>query len=183
MGVALVLASVAFAATPVAVWPGASELALPANANTTAGQQNAMLNSVACPSVGHCVGIGEYKDTTGSTQALVATQSAGGAWQASELTLPANANTTAGSQNAQLDSVVCPSAGNCVATGFYTDTTGSDPGAGRDAVGWWGVAGERADPAGEREHDRRPPERRPELGGVRERGQLRRRRRLHGHDG
>ena len=37
VGVALALASVAFAAAPVAVWPGASELALPANANTTAG--------------------------------------------------------------------------------------------------------------------------------------------------
>ena len=127
MGVVLVLASVAFAATPVAVWPGASELALPANANTTAGSQNAVLNSVVCPSVGHCVGVGDYKDTTGSTQALLATQSAGGAWQASELTLPANANTTAGAQNADLDSVACPSAGNCVAIGLYTDTTGSDP--------------------------------------------------------
>jgi large repetitive protein len=128
LGVALALASVAFAATPVAVWPGASELALPANANTTAGHQNAMLNSVVCPSVGHCVGIGEYKDTTGSTQALLATQSAGGAWQASELTLPAGANTTAGGQNAQLESVNCPTPGTCVATGFYTDTTGSNPG-------------------------------------------------------
>ena len=127
MGAVLVLASVVFAATPVAVWPGASELALPANANTTAGSQNAVLNSVACTSAGNCVGIGEYKDTTGSTQAVVATQSAGGAWQASELTLPGNANTTAGAQNARMDSVACPSAGNCVATGFYTDTTGSDP--------------------------------------------------------
>ncbi len=127
MGVALVLASVAFAATPVAVWPGASELTLPANANTTAGAERALLNSVACASASNCVAIGDYTDTTHSDQALVATQSAGGAWQASELTLPANASTTAGHQNANMDSVVCPSAGNCVATGFYSDTTGSSP--------------------------------------------------------
>ena len=124
-GVVLVLASVVFAATPVAVWPGASELALPTNANTTAGVQNADLNSVVCPSAGHCVGIGDYKDTTGSTQAVVATQSAGGAWHASELTLPANADTTAAHQSADLNSVVCPSAGNCVAAGHYRDTTRS----------------------------------------------------------
>ena len=47
-----------------------------------------------------------------------------------------------------------------------------------------GVAGrERVDSAGEREHDRGAAERRPELGGVPERGPLRRSRRLHGHDG
>ncbi len=128
LGVVLVLASVVFAAMPVAVWPGASELALPANANTTAGAQNADLNSVVCTSAGNCVAAGQYKDTTGSTQAVVATQSAGGAWHASELTLPGNANTTAGVQNAVLDSVDCPSAGNCAATGRYADTTSSEQG-------------------------------------------------------
>ena len=125
LGVVLVLASVVFAATPVAVWPGASELALPTNANTAAGHQDAVLNSVVCTSAGHCVGIGDYKDTTGSTQAVVATQSAGGAWQTSELTLPGNANTTAGHQSVDLNSVVCTSPGHCVAAGDYTDTTGS----------------------------------------------------------
>jgi cytochrome c551/c552 len=125
-GVALVLmlAPVAFAATPAPLWPGASELALPAGANTSAGAQNAALSSVVCPSAGNCAAVGDYKDTTGATQALVATQSAGGAWAASELTLPAGANTSAG-QNAQLDSVNCPSAGSCVAVGRYRDSTGS----------------------------------------------------------
>ena len=49
----------------------------------------------------------------------------GGGGLASELTLPANANSTAGAQNASLKSVDCTSAGNCAATGFYADTTGS----------------------------------------------------------
>ena len=122
--VLLVLAPVAFAATPAPLWPGASELTLPANANSTAGHQNAVLDSVVCPSAGHCAAVGDYTDTTGSTQALIAAQS-GGAWQASELTLPGNANSTAGAQNASLNSVDCPSSGNCAAVGHYKDTTGS----------------------------------------------------------
>ena len=65
-GVVLVLASVVFAATPVAVWPHASELALPTNANTTAGVQNASLDSVVCTSAGNCAAAGQYKDTTGT---------------------------------------------------------------------------------------------------------------------
>jgi Putative Ig domain len=121
----LMLAPVAFAATPAPLWPDASELTLPANANTSAGAQNAALSSAACPSAGNCAAVGGYTDTTGATQALLATQSSGGAWAASELTLPGNANSTAGSQNAQLDAVDCPSAGGCVAVGHYKDSTGS----------------------------------------------------------
>jgi hypothetical protein len=102
-----------------------SELTLPGNANTTAGAQNASLNSVDCPSAGSCAATGSYKDTTGSVHAMVATQSAGGSWQASALTLPANANSTAGHQSAALGSVVCTSAGNCAAAGSYKDTAGS----------------------------------------------------------
>ena len=116
-----------------------SELTLPANANTTAGVQSAFLRSVACPSAGNCAAAGLYRDTTGSDQAMVATQSAGGAWQASELTLPANANTTAGHQDAELNSVACASAGNCAAAGFYADTTGSQRAlvAAQSAGGGW----------------------------------------------
>ena len=102
----------------------ASTLTLPAGADTSAGNQNAFLDSVVCPSAGPCTAAGSYKDTAGNRQALVATQSAAGAWQASALTLPANADTDAGDQNAALKSVACPSAGNCVAAGFYADTTG-----------------------------------------------------------
>ena len=55
---------------------------------------------------------------------MLATQSDGGAWAASELTQPANA-AGAGGQNALLNSLVCASAGYCTAAGFYKDTTGS----------------------------------------------------------
>ena len=105
------------------MWPGTSELTLPANANTTAGGQNAALNAVVCPSVGHCAAVGDYSDTAGKTQALLATQAAGGVWQASELTLPPNANPGAGAQAVDLSSVACPSAGTCAAVGHYKDTT------------------------------------------------------------
>ena len=156
----------------------ASELTLPANANSTAGAQNASLSSVACPSAGTCVATGFYADTTGSFQALVATQSAGGAWQASELTLPAGADTSAGNQNAFLDSVVCPSAGTCTAAGSYKDTAGNGQAlvATQSAGGAW-QASELTLPANA---DTAAGDQNavPEIGGVPERGQLRRRRLL-----
>ena len=66
-----------------------------------------------CTSAGNCVAGGSYKDTAGNGQALIATQTAGGAWAASALTLPANADTAAGDQNASVQKVACTSAGNC----------------------------------------------------------------------
>jgi len=73
--VSLAFAPVALAATVVPVWPSASELTLPAGANTTAGDQNAHLESVTCTSAGNCVAVGSYKDTNGSNdyQAMVVT--------------------------------------------------------------------------------------------------------------
>jgi hypothetical protein len=46
------------------------ELTLPANANTTAGDQAANVISVVCASAGYCAAVGNYVDTTGSRQAL-----------------------------------------------------------------------------------------------------------------
>jgi hypothetical protein len=117
------------------VWSQASKLALPSNANTNPGDQEAGLASVACTSPGSCVAVGSYADATGSQQAMVAVEASGMWTPASELTLPAGAldaseefgecHTESCAQYASLASVACTSPGSCVAVGSYTDTTGS----------------------------------------------------------
>lgn len=61
--------------------------------------------------------------TNGSSdyQAMVAAETSGVWGQASKLTLPGGATTTANAQFAFLDSVTCTSPGNCVAVGSYLD--------------------------------------------------------------
>lgn len=104
-------------------WGQASEITLPGNARGSA--QNAGFNSVTCTSVGNCVAVGQYTDTAGNHEAMVATQTGGGAWTAIQLALPGNANTSAGAQDASLSTVTCTSSGNCVAGGYYTDANGT----------------------------------------------------------
>ena len=135
------------------VWAQASELTLPAGANTSPGGEEANLYSVTCTSPGNCVAVGFYTDANGSYdfQAMVATET-GGVWaQASELTLPTGANTSAGGQGADLGSVTCTSPGSCVAVGSYSDTNGSHDYQAMVATetgGVWARASELTLPAG-----------------------------------
>jgi hypothetical protein len=89
---------------------------LPANAGANG---YAFLESVACPSTGSCVAVGNYMDSSGTWQGLIETLS-GGSWEATEVTLPGNAD---GDPNASLVSVACPSKTKCVAVGYYNDST------------------------------------------------------------
>jgi len=63
----------ASAATGVPVWPAASKLALPSDANTAEGGQETAVESVACTGPGNCVAVGYYTDTNGGDdrQAMV----------------------------------------------------------------------------------------------------------------
>ncbi len=100
------------------VWAQGVEIALPANA---AASNRPSLSGVSCFSAGNCVAGGQYSDSTGSIQAIVATET-GGAWSpAIELTLPANASTAPGAQNADITGLVCFHPGNCTAAGVYFD--------------------------------------------------------------
>lgn len=94
---------------------------------SVAGNPEAFVESVSCPSVGACTAVGYYVDGTSSYQGLLLNQS-GSTWQpATEATLPADA---AGSTNLQNDlyvnSVSCASAGNCTAVGAYDSTSAND---------------------------------------------------------
>ncbi len=68
------------------------------------------LGSVSCPAAGVCEAVGNHLETL-----------SGGTWAPSDITLPANASTTA--FGTQLRTVTCPAVGSCVASGGYTDTS------------------------------------------------------------
>jgi hypothetical protein len=123
------------------VWGTASEVTLPAHATNP----QAFLQTVACGSVGNCVGVGGYKDASSYPQAMLVGES-GGVWgSASEVTLPAHAT----DPYAALNAVACASAGNCVAAGNYADAS-SDQQAMvvAESGGVWGSASEVTLPAG-----------------------------------
>ncbi|HXB65424.1 MAG TPA: hypothetical protein VNV42_11175, partial [Solirubrobacteraceae bacterium] len=122
-------------------WAPASELRLPAPA--LGSEQNATLNSVTCASPGSCVAVGGY-ETHGGYQAMVVGETAGVWGAASPVMLPA-----ASTGRADLNSVTCTSAGNCVAAGAF-----DDPNANYEAIvvaetnGVWGAASELQLPTG-----------------------------------
>jgi hypothetical protein len=96
----------------------ASELRLPSDA---ASNPKASLRGVACATAANCVAVGNYTDTAGRGQALVATD-ANGKWTAIEVS-PTN---TGASPGAFLAAVSCPRANACTAVGgVTTNSSGS----------------------------------------------------------
>ncbi len=100
----------------------------------SAGTQDALLQSVSCPSAGNCTAVGSYVDGTangGSIQGMLLAESNGSWAPATEAPLPGDAYATGGGSGtpAQSDltlaSVSCASAGNCTAVGSY-DATSAD---------------------------------------------------------
>ncbi len=83
----------------------------------TAAVGGAQLETVSCPSAGNCVAAGQYFDGAHHAQAFVATE-VNGVWHGA-IEVPGTATLNTGGDAAVL-SVSCPSAGNCVAGGFYT---------------------------------------------------------------
>lgn len=134
------------ASTPAATqqWGKGVEAVLPADA-ATGKKQIVSINSISCPSAGNCAAVGTYVDSSGSTQGLLVTESAG-TWAAgAEAALPADAATN---PQVYLDPVSCTSAGNCTAVGSYLDS--SDTGQVlllTETDGVWGTGVEAALPA------------------------------------
>ncbi len=104
-------------------WQHGSGVSLPADAApaSTVGDQTVVLASVSCPETGSCAAVGWYFDNDENGQGLIVDQQ-NGVWQpGAEMKLPANAVGGLEKQSAGLDWVSCASAGNCLATGVYTD--------------------------------------------------------------
>jgi hypothetical protein len=117
----LVGASAATSASTNLAWESGSAAVLPANA-ATGKQQIVSLNSVSCASAGNCSAVGGYVDSSGNTQGLLMTETAGIWATGVEAALPADA---AANPHVSLDLVSCASAGNCSAVGGYADSSGN----------------------------------------------------------
>lgn len=127
------------------VWGTGQEVALPSNADTTATDQTAVIDSVSCPTVGNCVAGGEYTDTAENNDSLLVTETAG-VWSAgTEVSLPADAGQA---QYSAVDGVSCESAGNCTVIGVYDDHSGDTLAyTVKETNGVWGTATAVSPPA------------------------------------
>jgi hypothetical protein len=99
-------------------WGKAIEV--PGTAALNAGG-GALVTSVSCGSAGNCSAGGSYGNNSIHQQAFVVSQ-VNGKW-GTAIEVPGTAALNAGG-NAQVNSVSCPSAGNCSAAGFYADGSG-----------------------------------------------------------
>jgi len=82
---------------------------------------DAEIFSVSCGAAGNCSAGGVYADSSGHTQAFVASQ-VNGTWHTA-IEVPGTAALNQGG-DARTDSVSCAAAGECSAGGFYTDSSG-----------------------------------------------------------
>jgi hypothetical protein len=100
-------------------WAPAQETPLPTNGGPNPQQGNnasSPLGTIACPSTGACSAVGYFLEKNGDNGVLLLNEQAG-SWTASGLVFPAGVDER---QGGLLDSLACPSAGNCVAAGSYT---------------------------------------------------------------
>ena len=100
-------------------WSRGLEVALPANAIRTAGNQLGGLNSVSCTSAGNCTAVGGYWTTGRAGDGLFVTEIHGGWTSGVEAVLRRNAP-----YGGYLTSVSCASAGHCSAAGGYQQAQG-----------------------------------------------------------
>jgi ricin-type beta-trefoil lectin protein len=100
----------------------------------------AMVQSVSCATAGNCTAGGTYEDAGSSSQAFVVTE-ANGTWGTAQ-EVPGTAALNAGGV-AEVQSMSCPDAQSCGATGYYTDANGIQQAfAVNRAGGAWGTAQE-----------------------------------------
>lgn len=101
-------------------WGSAAEV--PGTANLDVGE-SASVSSVSCGSPGNCAAVGTYMDGGGHEQAFVVNQ-VNGTW-ANAIEMPGSGTLNTGGY-AALESLACPSPGNCAAGGIYDDSSGND---------------------------------------------------------
>src|SRR5579875_1582495 len=92
-------------------WGLPEHVALPAGATTVAKSESATIDSVSCPAQGFCVAVGSYR---GSGNGTLVVNELSGVWQTATTLSSVSGEITGGGA---LDSVSCPTVGNCVAVG------------------------------------------------------------------
>ena len=124
-------------------WARGSEVSPPANAS---GNPDASLGSVSCRSAGDCTAVGVYTNTSGTQEAMVATETDGKWGRGAALGLPPGASATRAASD--LHGVSCASDGTCVAVGSYSDSSGGASAmVATEAGGRWGRAAALSLPA------------------------------------
>jgi hypothetical protein len=111
------------------------------------------LTAVSCPSVGNCVAIGTYDNTSNTQQALLETET-NGVWSGSELSL---ASIGYSGHEMDFNAVSCSGVGSCVAVGDYSDSSSYEQAfVASDSAGTWTASkvsmsglGAGADPSAE----------------------------------
>jgi hypothetical protein len=98
--------------------PQASEITAPTDASSTS--PNSTLFSVSCTSLGNCLAVGTYENSSGDTRPMIAVETNGSWARASSLSMPPDAQ--ADSTGGRLFSVSCTGPGDCVAVGDYYNT-------------------------------------------------------------
>jgi hypothetical protein len=114
-------------------WGAGTKALLPAAAARGPRRQFVQLASVSCPSAGNCTAVGTYVDN-GNSRRGVFLRERGGTWtRGTEARLPADAApdglvNPSGHFNYGLNSVSCPTAGNCSVIGEYANRAGIEQG-------------------------------------------------------
>jgi hypothetical protein len=118
------------------VWGTAEEVPGTAALNTT----RAATASVSCPAAGDCSAGGFYTDASGDQQVFVVDETDGTWGTATEV--PGSGALNAGGL-AAINSISCPTVGNCGVGGYYTDASGLRQAFVADETdGTWGTAEE-----------------------------------------
>jgi hypothetical protein len=129
------------------VWGTGVEMSLPANASSEPGP-SVRLNRLSCPSAGNCTAVGTYADISGNLRGFLVSETAG-TWSAAPMMPSLPANVAANPEEpTSMGGVSCTSAGNCMAVGDYTDSSGDLEGfLWTETAGVWGTAVEATLPA------------------------------------
>jgi hypothetical protein len=117
------------------IWGTAKEM--PGSPFLNAGG-DATFSQISCASAGNCAAVGGYRDISGMYQAFVVNE-ANSVWGVA-IEVPGTPVLNAGGVAGSL-SVTCPTAGNCTAGGFYSDTPTTVQAFGvSETNGNWGTA-------------------------------------------
>ncbi len=132
------------AAADTLSWASGTTVPAPADAGS---QPNIVITSIACPSAGNCSAIGSYTDSSGETQGLLATESAGH-WNATQHRAAAN-QPRCGEPERLTHVDLMRTTANCTAVGSYLDVHGLTQGLLlTETCGHWGTGREVIHPLG-----------------------------------
>jgi hypothetical protein len=101
--------------------------AVPVSGLNPAAAAQVVLHQVSCPVTGSCAATGNYVDSSGHRQGLIATL-ANGTWTASTVPTAGLSPAPAANPLLYMNSLSCSAAGSCVAVGYYLDPSGREDG-------------------------------------------------------